>query len=329
MTYDEFRQELKSKCVTPLYFFTGEEDFLQSFCIAETKKALVDPTFEDFNYKCYIEAPSAEDADSFIHALPLMSDKKLVVFNNCNLFSNSLSEKSKWENIFSTLPDFVVCIVREKASDKGKKGSVVEQAVKSAATTVNFEYLPEARLRPWIVKAAAAKGKSLSDRDGLYIIQNLGQSMTLLKTEIEKICAKAEDVAITRKDIDAVLSNRLEQSVFSLIDAVFASRRDIAYTVLRNLDKANAEPVSILGLLSSQALSIYKAKLMLTQKISVSEVKKAISRNPYAAEKIVSKASKISFQELENLIRMLTEADLNIKTGGMDAHCALDLIIAG
>lgn len=329
MTYDEFRQKLKSKCVTPLYFFTGEEDFLQSFCIAETKKALVDPTFEDFNYKCYIEAPSAEDADSFIHALPLMSDKKLVVFNNCNLFSNSLSEKSKWENIFSTLPDFVVCIVREKASDKGKKGSVVEQAVKSSGTTVNFEYLPEARLRPWIVKAAAAKGKSLSDRDGLYIIQNLGQSMTLLKTEIEKICAKAEDVVITRKDIDAVLSNRLEQSVFSLIDAVFASRRDIAYTVLRNLDKANAEPVSILGLLSSQALSIYKAKLMLTQKISVSEVKKAISRNPYAAEKIVSKASKISFRELENLIRMLTEADLNIKTGGMDAHCALDLIIAG
>lgn len=329
MTYDEFRTALKSKDLTRLYFFTGEEDFLQSFCLAETKKALIDPSFEDFNYKCYIEAPDIEEADSFIRALPLMSQKKLVIFNSCNLFSNSLSEKSKWENMFASLPDYAICIVRERVSDKNKKGSVVEQAVKKCGVTVNFEYLPEARLKPWAIKAAAAKGKSLSDRDSLYIIQNIGQSMTLLKSEIEKICAKAEDFVITRNDIDSVLSNRLEQSVFSLIDAVFAARRDIAYSVLAKLGKDNSEPTSVLALLSSQAINIYKAKLMMTEKISIAEVKKAVSRNPYAAEKIVSKASKISFDEIEKLISMLTEADRNIKTGAMDGRCALDLIIAG
>lgn len=327
MTYDEYRSLLKSKEFNSLYFFTGEEDFLQSFCLTETKKALIDPSFEDFNYKCYIEAPTLEDAESFIQALPLMSEKKLVVFNNCNLFSNSLSEKSKWEKLFSALPSFVVCIVREKPSDK--KGSVVEQAVKKYAETVEFKFLDQARLKPWLMKAAASKGKSLTDRDAVYIIQNLGQSMTLLKTEMEKICAKAEDTVITRNDIDAVLSNQLEEGVFKLIDAVFSSRRDIAYSTLSNLEKSDAEPVAILGLLSSQALNIYKAKLMMTQRISINEVKKAISRNPYAAEKMVNKASKISLNELEKLIALLTMADKNIKTGTMDAHTALDLIIAG
>ena len=90
MNYDEFRSVLKNKDFTPLYFFTGEEDFLQTFCLSEVKKAIIDPSFEDFNYKCYIEAPSFEDADSFINALPLMSEKKLVVFNCCNLFAQSL-----------------------------------------------------------------------------------------------------------------------------------------------------------------------------------------------------------------------------------------------
>lgn len=329
MTYDEFRAQLKENDLTQLYFFTGEEDFLKNFCIAETKKALIDPSFEDFNYKCYIEAPSAEDAEAFINALPLMSQKKLVVFNNCNIFSNSLSEKSRWQNMFSQLPPHVVCIVRENASDNGKKGSVVEQAVKTMGITVNFEYLKEVRLKPWLIKVAASKGKSLSDKDSLYVIQNLGQSMTLLKTEMEKICAKAEEFVISRNDIDSVISNRLEESVFTLIDAVFSSRRDIAYNVLSRLEKSRAEPVSVLGLLSSQALNIYKAKLMMTQKISLAEVKKAVSRNPYAAEKMVSKASKISFDDIERLIFLLTEADKNIKTGAMDPHCALDLIIAG
>ncbi len=326
MTYDEFRTQLKSKDLSSLYYFTGEEDFLKSFCLSETKKALIDPSFEDFNAVTYIEAPSFEDADSFINALPLMSERKLVIFNNANIFSASLSEKAKWENLFSTLPSYVVCIVREEGS--GKKGSVVEQAVKKYAVTVNFEPLPEARLKVWLIKAAASKGRSLSDKDSLYIIKNLGRSMTLLKSEIEKICAKAEEFVITRQDIDSVIRNVIDESVFALIDAVFAKRRDIAYNVLANLEQAKVEPSYIISLLASQTLNIYKAKLMMAQKISITEVKKAISKNPYAAEKMVSHASKISLSDIESLINILTQADKSIKMGTMEPHCALDLVIA-
>ncbi|MGM9551020.1 MAG: DNA polymerase III subunit delta [Clostridia bacterium] len=328
MTYDEFRNVLKTKDTTPLYFFTGEEDFLQSFCLSESKNALIDPSFEDFNYKCYIEVPTAEEADSFINALPLMSDRKLVIFNNCNLFSASLPEKSKWESIFSNLPEYVVCIVRDKESGKNKKGSVVEQAVKSKAVTVNFEYLPENRLIKWLMKAAAVKGKSLGERDASYIIKNLGRSMTLLKSEIEKISARAEDFVISRNDIDSVIINVFEESIYTLMDAVFLSRREVAFNTLANLKEMGNEAVSILERLASQAIDIYKAKVLMTQKISTAEIKKMVSRNPYAAEKIMSKASKISIENIEKLISLLTEGDRNIKMGIMDPWCALEYIIS-
>lgn len=328
MTYDEFRTAVKQKEFQPLYFFTGEEDFLQSFTIADVKKALIDPSFEDFNYKCYIEPPTFEDASSFITALPLMSERKLVVFNSCNMFSASLSEKNKWEQLFSSLPPYVVCIVREKGADKGKKGSVVEQAVKKCGITVDFEYLPEPRLRQWLMKAAVSKGKSLDEREATYIIKNLGRGMTLLKTEIEKICAKAEQAVITRSDIDSVIRNVLEESIFTLIDAIFASRRDIAFSTLENLRLTGNEPVPILELFASQTIDIYRAKLMLTQKTSITDVKKSISRNPYAAEKLVSKATRTSLERIESLIAMQTAADKAIKTGTMDPWCSLEMIIA-
>ncbi len=328
MTYDEFRSVLKTKETSPLYFFTGEEDFLKSFCLTEAKNALIDPSFEDFNYKCYIELPTCEDADSFINALPLMSDRKLIVFNNCNLFSASVPEKSKWQQMFASLPDYVVCIVRDKESEKGKKGTALEQAVKENAVTVDFEYLSEPRLVKWLMKAAASKGKSLTDRESTYIIKNLGRSMTLLKSEIEKICAKAEDFVITRQDIDSVIRNVLEESVYTLIDAVFAQRRDIAFTTLTNLRLTGNEPVAILERLASQALDIYKAKVMMTQKIPTTEIKKTVSRNPYAAEKIMAKASKTTIENIEKLINLLTEGDRSIKMGLMDPWCTLEYIIA-
>lgn len=328
MTYDEFRTILKTKDTTPLYIFTGEEDFLSSFCLNEAKKAFIDPSFEDFNYKCYLEAPTYEDADSFINALPLMSEKKLVIFNNCKLFSNGLPQKAKWENLLSTLPSYVVCIIREDVSEKGKKGSVVEQAALRMGVRVNFDYLPEARLRPWLIKVAASKGKSLSDKDCLYIIKNLGQSMTLLKSEIEKISAKAEDFVITRGDIDSVISSVIDESVFNLIDAVIYKRRDIAFDSLALLEQSGTESVSVISLFASQILGIYKAKLMMTQKMSIAEVKKAISHNPYVADKMVQKASKTTLNDLESIISMLTDAEYKIKNGLIGARCAFDLIIA-
>ncbi len=328
MTYDEFRSALKKKDLIPLYYFTGKEDFLMTFCLTEAKKAIVDSSFEDFNYKCYIEQPSFEEVDTFVNALPLMSEKKLIVFNNCKLFENSLSEKNKWEEMFSSLPDYVVCIIREEESEKKKKGTVVEQAVKKMGTQVEFSPLPEARLIPWLMKAAASMGKSLSERDATYIVKNLGSGMTLLKSEIEKICARAEDFVITRQDIDSVIRNVLEEGFFALIDAVIYRRRNIAFNTLANMEKLNIEPITVIPRFADQVLGIYKAKLMMTQKMSLNEIKKTIHRNPYAAEKMVQKASRITLSDLEMLIKMLTEAEYKSKNGLSNPWTELYMIVA-
>lgn len=328
MTYDEFRTALKKRDVTPLYYFTGKEDFLQVFSMSEAKRLLTEPSFEDFNYKCYTEQPDYEEVYSFINAFPLMSDKKLIVFNNCKLFSGSLPQKNKWAEMFSSLPDYAVCLIRETEGEKSKKITPVEQAVKKMGTQIICDYMPEARLKPWLIKAAASLGKSLSDKDAVYIIKNLGQSMTLLKSEMEKICAKAEDFVITRSDIDSVIRNVLEENFFLLIDSVIYKRRDLAFAVLADMEKLDIDPISVIPRFADQVLGIYKAKLMMTQKISISEIKKTISRNPYAADKMVQKASKITLEDLQSLIKMLTEAEYKSKNGISDAMTELYMIVA-
>ncbi len=325
MTYDEFRVQLKKKDLTQLYYFTGKEDFLQLFTLLDTKNVLIDPSFEDFNYKSYIEQPTFEEADTFMNSPPLMSEKKLLVFNNCKLFHTSLSDKSKWEEMFTRIPPYVVVLIRDTVSEKG---TVVEQIVRKLGTEVVCDYLPEARLRPWLIKAAASMGKSLNDRDAGYIIKNLGQSMTLLKTETEKICARAEQFEITRFDIDSVIRNIIVENVFTLIDSVIYKRRDIAFDTLANMEKAKVEPVSVIPVFADQVLGIYKAKLMMTKKLSLPEIKKAISYNPYVADKMVQKASKITLDDAETLIRLLTEAEFKSKNGISDAWTELYMIVA-
>ena len=316
MTYDEFRSQLRKKDLTQLYYFTGREDFLQVHSLSEAKNVLIEPSFEDFNYTAYIEQPTFEEADTFINAFPLMSERKLVVFNNCKLFHTSLPEKNKWEALFSSLPE------------KGKKCTTVEQVVKKMGTEVVCDYLEDSRLRPWLMKVAASFGKSLSDKDAYYIIKNLGQSMTLLRSEMEKICAHAEEFVITREDIDSVIRNVLVESIFNLIDSVIYRRRDLAFDTLANLEKLKIEPVTIIPTFADQVLGIYKAKLMMTQKMSINEIKKTIHRNIFVADKMVQKASKITLNDLEVLISMLTDAEYKTKNGIGDAWTELYMIVA-
>lgn len=328
MTYDEFRGLLKKRELSGLYYFTGKEDFLQTHILSEARNALIDPSFEDFNCKCYTEQPSFEEVDTFINAMPLMSEVKLIILNGCKIFQTSLPEKNKWEEMLTALPDYAVVLIREEVSEKGKKGTVVEQAVRNTGSEVVCDYLAEARLRPWLMKIAASLGKSLSDRDALYIINNLGQSMTLLRSEMEKICARAEEAVITRSDIDSVIRNVLVENIFNLIDSVIYKRRDMAFNTLSDMEKLKVEPVSIIPTFADQVLGIYKAKLMMTQKMSLTEIKKAIHRNPYVAEKMVQKASKITLENLEVLISMLTDAEYKTKNGISDAWTELYLIAA-
>jgi DNA polymerase III delta subunit len=152
--------------------------------------------------------------------------------------------------------------------------------------------------------------------------------MTLLKSEMDKICAKAEDFTITRADIDSVIRNVLVESVFTLIDSVIYKRRDIAFDTLANLEQLKIEPVSIIPIFADQVLGVYKAKLMMTQKMSLNEIKQTISRNPYVADKMVQKASKITIEDLETLIKMLTEAEYKSKNGLGDAWYELYMIVA-
>ena len=329
MTYDDFRAVMKNGDYNALYLFSGPETFLQEFCALELKKSLIDPSFEDFNYKCYLEAPVFEDVNAFITALPLMSAKKLVVFNNCHLFERKLSEKARWAEMFSSLPPYVVCVVRETdAFSKEKTAQTeVKKAVVGCGQSVVFDYLPDARLRPWLMKAAAVKGKSLSQQNASYMISSVGRSMTTLRAEIEKISAKAEEFEITRQDIDSVIIKPLTETVFKLIDALLISRADLCFASISKLSAMETEPIAALSTIGSQVLKIYTAKLLLLSSMSVAEVKKRLGGG-FGADKAVSNASKTTEKKLERMISFLRQAEKGIKNGEKNAWAELYILAA-
>lgn len=328
MTYSEFTAEIKAGLPKRLYILAGPEEFLKEHCASLAKKKLVDPSLEDFNFQSYNEIPDFTACNSFVNTLPMMSERKLLVLRKCGFFEKNLKQKADWEDMFKSLPEHICVLLWEPEPEKGKKGaSPLRRICEKAGETVDFPLQTEAKLIPWLAKIAANGGKLIDKGCASYIIGSLGRSMSVLKTEMQKINAYAGGEQITRADIDAVIIRPTEDKVFKLTDAIMQGRRDLCYGYLYDLQQSRAEPVAFLSLFSGQLINIYHAKLLLNEGFQAAAAAKTLGGG-WMADKSVRLAQRSSEEKLERLIRLCQNADSTIKSGKAEAWAALELIIA-
>ena len=327
MYYEELRNSIKEGNIAPFYIFEGPEDFLIEFCIDELKKKLVEPWSEMMNFKSYTTIPPVKDAEDFLETLPVMSERKLVIFRKCGFFSGNIKNKKQWESVFSNIAPFNCVVIWEEPCEKGKKPTETQKLCEEKATVVNFPLRPEATLKSWIAKIAAASKKTIDAKNASYLALSLERKMRVIKTELEKIIAYAKTEEITREDIEAVIIKPVDENVFALIDAVFDGRRELCYKYLYNLRRLEKEPVSLLSLLSGQLLTIYKAKLFLISGLTHSQTVSKLGGG-FSAEKCARKAEKLKAENIEKLIKLCCEADCNVKQGKIGGWPALETLVA-
>ena len=328
MYYEELRSTIKEGKIAPLYIYEGAEEYLIEFCLGELKKALVEEWSEMMNFKSFAELPPVSEAEDFMETLPVMSERKLVIFRKCGLFGGNIKNKAQWEKLMSNVAPFNCVVIWESSDDKGKKSSTVRKAAeKGGAVVVEFPLRSEANLRSWVTKIAAADGKSIDPKNASYLINSLDRSMRSIKTELGKIIAFSKTPQITREDIDSVIVKPVTENVFALIDAIFDGRRELCYSQLYTLRSLREEPVAILSLLSGQLITIYKAKLHLLGGLNHHNVAAALGGG-YLATRCTRKAEKLKLENIQTLISLCWECDKNIKQGLIGGWAALETIIA-
>lgn len=328
MYYEELRNTIKQGNIAPLYIFEGAEEYLIEFCIGELKKALVEEWSEMMNFQSYSQIPPVNEAEDFMETLPVMSERKLLVFKKCGLFEGNIKSKAQWEKIFSSVAPYNCVVIWEKLPEKGKKANTVRKAaISGGAVVVEFPLRSEANLKSWVAKIAAASGKTIDHKNASYLINSLERSMHSIKTEFEKILAFSKGEQVSREDIDAVIVKPATENVYALIDAIFEGRREACYNLLYTLRGQREEPVALLTLLSSQLITIYKAKLYLLSGENFSSTVSLLGGG-FVAEKSTRKADKLKLENIETLISLCQDCDRKIKSGLLGGWTALEAIIA-
>jgi DNA polymerase III subunit delta len=184
----------------------------------------------------------------------------------------------------------------------------------------------------WIRGRAQKVGKALAP-DAIDLLALLvGGSLRELASEIDKLVAYAGDrPMITAQDVRAITSHVAEAEVFALMDAVGHQQAGRALKLLRAVLAKEPSPLLVLFMLGDQIRTIRKAGVLMDRGASADEARGVLGGRSWLYErgKLQPQVAKFARMDIDRVLRLLLEADTEIKTGVKSPRLALETLIVG
>jgi len=240
------------------------------------------------------------------------------------------------ESIKSLPPTTVLVLVDTSIRDrdirdtkKFKESNPLFREIEPVANLTVSPQLTADRLQMWVQVRVKDLGGSISPQAVNALSKLIGGNLWIMSNEIAKLTLFAAGRRIEEKDVNRLVANARESSIFNLVDAVFEGRTDIAENVLQELLGSGESPSQILFMLARQMQLIIRLKDMKEHGRPKMEMQ---SRLGLAQEflwiKTAAQAERFTFPRLKEIYTKLLEADLAIKTGKLDGDTVLSVLVA-
>jgi DNA polymerase-3 subunit delta len=246
-------------------------------------------------------------------SLPFLADRKLVVLRAA---STNKQFAEQIEQLLAEVPASTDVILLEPKLDKRLSYYIY---LKSKTDFRDFPELDINGLARYLVDTAKDCGGALGPADARYLIERLGPNQQLLGNELEKLLLY--EPKITRQTIELLTEPAPQSTIFQLLEAAFAGRRQQALKLYAEQRALKVEPPQIIAMLSWQLhiLAIIKTAGERSSNTIAAEAK----LNPYVVSKSQAIARRLTTTQLKKLVGNLLTIDVKSKSTGIDTDEAL------
>lgn len=332
LTEQELKQHLKGSEPARVYVLYGEESYLTSHYANQLIRMAggrsSDPLAQ-FNFQQFDGQDCPFDIiEEAAEALPLMADRKCVAVQNCDVTAASVFDRAM--ALVSDPPEETVLIFwMTSLFTDGKRPARFKQfleAVSKTGVCVEFPRKSTEEIVRLLCAGAGRRGSLLKPDIARRLVEQCGNDLNLLLNELDKLCAVAGNGEITAAVLDQVAIKNLSAQAYELSNAILQQHYEKAYLILHRLFACRAEPVVILGALSSAYADLYRAKVASAGGVQAEtlveefDYKGKVFRLRYASRD----CSRLSLESLRESLDILAQADRRLKSTAADKKTVLE-----
>jgi DNA polymerase-3 subunit delta len=329
-TRSEVERQLTQGKIAPLYLLFGAEDYLRDALARRiADAALADASLREFNETHFSLATlDVQQAIASAEQLPMMGSRRVVRVTDFGKLRED-DEAALARYVARPSESSVVVFVADDF-DKRRK---LSKMLLDACVSVEFAAMSNNEASAW-ARDRLKKLKAEADERTLgHLVALTGTGARRLSIEIDKLATAALPTGrITMELVETLVGRSREHSNFELTDHLVARDRRRALETLRRLLDDGAEPIMLIGLLSSSYHKLALAKSLMAQGAPNTEVNRLAPYQFDAREKFLALARRTNSRDLARHISRIAAADLAIKTslgggGNKGARLQLEMLV--
>jgi DNA polymerase-3 subunit delta len=259
LTLDALLRSLKKGAPDPVYLLHGDEDVLKNEAIRALVDGAVDPTTgaRDFNYDTrYAADLSPETFNTLVNTPPMLVDRRAVVVRGVEQLGKRKSKLRDEVVHYLSAPNPTTLLILVAAA-----GEDPDPELERGATSVGFEPLAAERVPRWINHHAGELKLNLASDAVELLIAAVGNDLSTLTRELEKLAALAGDRPATSEDIASLVGVRRGETVHDLVEAALERRIPRAAQLVEPvLEQAGMSGVKIVTLLGTHLVGTALAR---------------------------------------------------------------------
>jgi len=255
-----------------------------------------------------------------ICTISLFGTNRLIIFNYL-LSKINLTKEKKWENFIDILlnkPSTNEVVFFEKEEINLQKNYFAKL---NDICQITLSNMPIGRgswdlNRKWIIERQKKYNLNISN-DGINkLVELLGSNYRYIDNELQKLSNYNPDGNINIGDIEIMVSGIKEDSIFELIDSIMVKDNFKASNILDNLIEQSNSFFNIINMIARQVRLILITKDLIKMKVNNSDIKRQIKiSSDYAFNKIITQSKETEEIRLKNILRLLLDIDVDIKSG--------------
>ena len=156
-------------------------------------------------------------------------------------------------------------------------------------------------------------------------ISRVDFDLTLIKNEIFKL--KALDKKITLEDVENLVSKKLDDNIFDILDGIINENYNKSLKTYHGLLKNGYKSVAIIPVIASSLRFIYQVKELYSEGYSNDEIAQTLKCHPYRVKINLKNSYNYSKKDILKLLDELFQLDYNIKSGKVNMDQGLELFI--
>ena len=297
-----------SEELDPIYVLHSEHPILIERVVGALREATVPPNARGFNYDVVEGKPSAQRIVALAQTLPMMAKMRMVYVRELAGLPADEAEPLL-AYLAKPNPSTVIVAVTSKLD---KRIKLYSQLSKKGFLHVLDAPKPQA-LPGWVRDEAKNLGVKLAPAAVTRLIDAVGGDLSRLALSIEQLGLYAKGREVASDDVDDLIADTRERSVFELTDAIGAADRPRALAAVASLCDQRESAVGVVVMLARHI-----RQMALVHSLRASNAPRAswapkLGVPPFIVDKIASQARAYSPAALATAVQRLAMADRALK----------------